>query len=171
MVIKIFYFTIAIFSVCMVFLMLQNPYEEIITKNDIKIANTVIYNITNYESNETGIIRIYQAKNVKRYKDKDEFSDFYAQILDDTNSTLNSKKVISRKNILEFLDDVIYKNTDNLKINSKLVLYDLKDKNLTIPRKFKITQNQNKIVGKNLIYDTQNKQIYAKKVKLWYLEN
>lgn len=171
MVIKIFYITIAIFSVALCILMLQNPYEDIISKNGIKIANTIIEDVVDYEANSTNLARIYKAKIIKRYDDKDEFFDFQAEFFDDQNSTIKSKKVVRKDNKFEFLDDVRYQNLKNLKFSSKKVFYDIKDKNLTSPNEFSLTQNQNIITGKSLIYDTQNRQIFAKKVKIWYAGN
>ena len=81
MVVKIFYFVVAIFSVVMIFLAAQDPYLANVLKIDTKISNMQINDVIDYEINSTKISGVYEADELNRYNDKDEFLSFKAKIV------------------------------------------------------------------------------------------
>ena len=87
MVIKIFYFFIALFSVVMVFLSVQTPYvAELFNGDDSKIATIEMHGIDDYEITNDKITAKFSAKSGERFSNKDVFSDFVAdKIFDDLN--------------------------------------------------------------------------------------
>ena len=84
MVIKIFYVVIAIFSVAMVFLSVQTPYFEEMFKENLNVSNLEMQGVRDYQVGEK-ISDEFKTKNGIRYKDRDEFYEFDAVILDDIN--------------------------------------------------------------------------------------
>lgn len=51
MVVKIFYFVVAIFSAVMIFLAAQDPYLANVLKVDTKISNMQVNDVVDYEIN------------------------------------------------------------------------------------------------------------------------
>ena len=108
MVVKIFYFVVAIFSAVMIFLAAQDPYLANVLKVDTKISNMQVNDVVDYEINSTKISGVYESDELNRYSDRDEFLDFKARIL--------------RGNLRHFLssDKAISQNDDNLSKKCKL---------------------------------------------------
>ncbi|HDX8139294.1 TPA: LPS export ABC transporter periplasmic protein LptC, partial [Campylobacter fetus] len=95
LVIKIFYFVIALFSVSMVFLMLQTPYSANIYKNELKVANMQASNVVSYELNSTLVYGRYEASDVTRYETYDLLNSFSGLFLrGDYTHSLSSKLAI-----------------------------------------------------------------------------
>ena len=78
MSIRIFYFFITLFSVSVVFSMLDNPFEIDIDKNNISIANMQANNVQIIELNTSKTYAKYGAQNITRYKEQDIASKFWA---------------------------------------------------------------------------------------------
>ncbi|MDK8323621.1 MAG: LPS export ABC transporter periplasmic protein LptC [Campylobacter ureolyticus] len=170
MAIRIFYFGIAIFSVMMVILSVQTPYFSDFFKNEIDLAQTEIFDIADYEVTEEKIIAKYEADKGVKYKDKDEFENFKGLILNkDTNHTLSSKKAIHKDDIIEFLGNAEYKNSDEINYISDEIFYNTKTKIATSNKPFILWQNENNVTGLNLMYDLNTKQTFATGVNGWFI--
>lgn len=162
MAIRIFYFGIAIFSVMMVILSVQTPYFSDFFKNELNLAETEMSKIVDYEVTNEKINARYKAQKGIRYKDKDEFENFKGLVLgNDTNHTLSSKKAIYKGEIIEFLDDAKYKNSDEINYISDEIIYNTKTKIATSNKPFILWQNENNVTGLTLKYDLNTKQTFA----------
>lgn len=71
--IKIFYFVVALFSMSVVALMLQNPYESSLQSSSIKVANMQADGVISYEINATNTYAKFTSKSVIAYDDYNEF--------------------------------------------------------------------------------------------------
>lgn len=167
MVIKIFYIVIAIFCVTMVILSVQSPYLSDDFKRDLSIANMEMNNIIDYEVSQSVTGKFTSDKGT-RYNDRDEFENFYGQIFEkDTNHTLKSNKARYKKDIVTFSGKATYTNTDDLNYISEEIIYNLKTKVAQSDKPFVMTQNNDKITGKNLKHILATKQTFAKGVHAW----
>jgi len=72
LVVKIFYFVVAIFSAVMIFLAAQDPYLANVLKVDTKISNMQVNDVVDYEINSTKISGVYESDELNRYSDRDE---------------------------------------------------------------------------------------------------
>ncbi|ASM40650.1 LPS export ABC transporter periplasmic protein LptC [Campylobacter sp. RM12327] len=168
MVIKIFYFVIALFSVSMALIAFQSPYLKQISKIEVGIASMQMNGIKNYEINSSGINGLYEATKALRINDDDYFYDFKGKILrDDTVHNLRSDEGIYKKDEVIFKKNAFYENSNNLNFSSQEIIYDIKSGIVKSDVDFVATQNKDKIIGKSVKYDTKNKQIYAKGVHSW----
>lgn len=169
MVIKIFYFVIALFSVSMAVIAFQSPYLSQISKIDVNIADMQMNGIKNYEINVNGTNGYYEAKNALRIGEGDYFYEFKGKFYrgDNTIHNLRSDEGIYKKNEIIFKKNAFYENSDNLDFSSQEIIYDIKNATLRSDTDFVATQNKDKIIGKSVKYDTKNKQIYAKGVHSW----
>lgn len=168
MVIKIFYFVIALFSVAMVFLSVQTPYVSDIFKENSKIAVMEMKDITDYEISPQLIVGEYKAKSGERFKNRDEFSKFKGRILDDINHTIISDKAQMNGDIITLWKNGHYQNTDNINFYSEKIVYNSKKKFLKSDTNFTMTQDTDKVTGKSVEYDINKKQTKAKGVKGWF---
>ena len=169
MVIKIFYVAIAIFSVAMVFLSLQDPYLTEAFKKDNTIANMEMIGINDYEIGKKINLQII-AKSGTRYKNYDEFRDFNGTHLDvDLNHTLSSKTAIRKGDTLTFKGDANYHNSDNINYTSQEIIYNTKKKIVKSDSDFVMWQGEDKVSGKSIVYDINKKQTNAKGIHAWYL--
>ena len=108
LVVKIFYFVVAIFSVVMIFLAAQDPYLANVLKIDTKISNMQINDVIDYEINSTKISGVYEADELNRYNDKDEFLSFKAKILrGNLKHFLSSDKAISQNDEIIFQKNAV----------------------------------------------------------------
>lgn len=168
MVIKIFYVAIAIFSVAMVFLSLQDPYLTEAFKKDNTIANMEMIGINDYEIGEKINLQI-TAKSGTRYKNYDEFRDFNGTHLEvDLNHTLSSKTAIRKGDILTFKGDANYQNSDNINYTSQEIIYNTKKKIVSSNVPFVMWQGEDRVDGKSIVYDINKKQTNAKGIHAWY---
>lgn len=168
MVIKIFYIAVAIFAVAMVFLSLQNPYENDLFKRDINLANMQMKGIVDYEVSEKVSLKL-SADTATRYSKKDEFENFKAEMVDDINHTLTSQKAQIIGDNIKFYQNAKYQNSDGLNYKSEEILYNTKKKIAKSNVPFEMTQNSDKITGKSIEYDLQKKQSKAKGVNGWFV--
>ena len=168
MVIKIFYVAIAIFSVAMVFLSLQDPYLTEAFKKDNTIANMEMIGINDYEIGEKINLQI-TAKSGTRYKDYDEFNEFNG-IQKDENSThiLRSNIAIRKDDELIFKGNANYQNSDNINYNSEEIIYNIKSKIVRSDTPFIMRQGDDNVSGSSIIYDINKKQTNAKGIHAWY---
>ncbi|EAU00776.1 LPS export ABC transporter periplasmic protein LptC [Campylobacter curvus] len=168
MVIKIFYFVVAIFSVVMIFLALQDPYFAEQFKQDINVSNMQANDVLDYEMNASGINAVYEADEVNRYSSEDEFLKFKAEILrSGLKHILSSDKAISQGDDVRFLGNVKYDNNDSLSFTSNEVIYNTKTKIARSDGSFVVTQNSDKATGESGSYDLAKKQTHIKGLKAW----
>lgn len=168
MVVKIFYFVIAIFSVAMVFLASSDPYYSEQFKRDLSVANMQVNQIVDYEINATKISGKYEADRLNRYANKDEFLNFKASVLrQNLEHNLSSQTAIYQGDEMKFLKDVRYENNESLKFSSDELIYNQKAKIAKTTSDFVATKNHDKVIGKSLEYDIGNKQTKAQGVKAW----
>ena len=162
MVIKIFYFFIALFSVVMVFLSVQTPYvAELFNGDDSKIATIEMRGIDDFEITNEKI----------RFSNKDVFKDFRAdKIFDDLNHTITSKNAELTKNLAVAYGNAHYKNSDNIEYFSDKISYDMQKHVVFSDTNFTMTQAADRIEGVKIRYEIEKKQTFAKGVKGWFWE-
>ena len=172
MVIKIFYFFIALFSVVMVFLSVQTPYvAELFNGDDSKIATIEMHGIDDYEITNDKITAKFSAKSGERFSNKDVFSDFVAdKIFDDLNHTITSKNAELTKNLAVAYGNAHYKNSDNIEYFSDKISYDMQKHVVFSDTNFTMTKGMDKIEGAKIRYEIEKKQTFAKGVKGWFWE-
>lgn len=168
MVIKIFYVAIAIFSVAMVFLSLQEPYSLQTFKEDVQLGNLELKNVVDYEVGQNISAKL-MAKSAVKFKDYDEFKDFKGTLLQNNiNHTLTSDIAIHKGDELIFKNNAKYQNSDNINYTSQEIIYDTKAKIVQSKTPFTMWQNSDKVTGNSIKYDIDKKQTTAKGVKAWY---
>lgn len=168
MIIKIFYFVIAIFSVVMVFLVSFDPYISEVLKEDLSVSNIQILKVTDYEMNASVISGIYVASEANRYKDRDEFLNFKAQILRAKQEhNLSADRAILMGDIIKFSKNARYENNESLSFVSDEIEYDTKRKIAVSNVPFVIMQNSDKTTGQSGSYDLNKKQTRIKGLKGW----
>lgn len=157
----------AIFSVGMVFIAFQDPYELQELKRNINIATMTMYNVEDYEIDES-ISSRYKADIAIRFHDRDEFKNFDGfYIKDDVNHTLSSNDAVYKGDLLSFSNNATYLNSDGIKYVSDEIKYNLNTKEIYSDKPFILTQAEDKIIGEEILYKMQTKEIFAKKVKGW----
>ena len=172
MVVKIFYFVVAIFSVVMIFLAAQDPYLANVLKIDTKISNMQINDVIDYEINSTKISGVYEADELNRYNDKDEFLSFKAKILrGNLKHFLSSDKAISQNDEIIFQKNANYENNDSLRFISDEVRYGTKTKIVRSEANFTLIRNNDKALGESGSYDLGKKQTQVKGLRAWVEEN
>ena len=172
MVVKIFYFVVAIFSVVMIFLAAQDPYLANILKIDTKISNMQINDVIDYEINSTKISGVYEADELNRYNDKDEFLSFKAKILrGNLKHFLSSDKAISQNDEIIFQKNANYENNDSLRFISDEVRYGTKTKIVRSEANFTLIRNNDKALGESGSYDLTKKQTQVKGLRAWVEED
>ena len=171
MVVKIFYFVVAIFSAVMIFLAAQDPYLANVLKVDTKISNMQVNDVVDYEINSTKISGVYESDELNRYSDRDEFLDFKARILrGNLRHFLSSDKAISQNDEIIFQKNANYENNDSLKFKSDEVIYNTKTKIVRSEANFTITRNGDKARGDSGSYDLGKKQTQIKGLRAWVEE-
>ncbi|PSM51827.1 lipooligosaccharide transport system, periplasmic component LptC [Campylobacter blaseri] len=169
MVIRIFYVAIAIFSIAMVILSVQAPYLSEFFKNELEIASIEMEGIIDYEVNNEIILSSFEAQKGIRYSTRDEFFNFIGKNIDkDTNNTLTANKAIYKGDIITFIDNAIYLNSDNLQYKSDEIVYNSKEKTIKSDKPFVAMQDDKKVIGSSVIYDLNKKQTFAKGVNAWF---
>ncbi|MDA3077500.1 LPS export ABC transporter periplasmic protein LptC [Campylobacter sp. JMF_06 NA1] len=167
MVIKIFYVVIAIFSVAMVFLSVQTPYFEEMFKENLNVSNLEMQGVRDYQVGEK-ITGEFRAKNGIRYKDRDEFYEFDAVIIDDINHTISSNLAVKKGDNIKFSGSAHYRNSDEIDYKSEQITYNLKNKIVRSDVPYTLTQGENKVTGEKISYDTKNKKTNSKGIHAWY---
>lgn len=168
MAIKFFYAIVAIFSVFMAFLMVQTPYVSQEVVDDFSLSSMQGNNIVSFELNSSQIFANHNARQVIRFKDKDEFYGYFGIYFDEKmEHNLSSNFVEYRGKIAKFKDNVVYKNSQNLICKSDEMIYDLNKKIIKSDLPFVAFQNRHKIEGNNVIYDIKSKILNANGVKAW----
>jgi len=169
MVIKIFYFAVAIFAVAMVILSVQTPYVSDIFKEDAKIAVIEMNGVTDYQISSEQVLGKFDATSGKRFKKHDEFENFHGIYLgEDVNHTLKSKKATIKGKVITLQNDAKYSNSDDINYTSSKIIYNSKTKIINSPKEFRLTQNQDIVIGNNATYDMNKKQTFAKGVHGWF---
>ncbi|MGG7047661.1 MULTISPECIES: LPS export ABC transporter periplasmic protein LptC [unclassified Campylobacter] len=168
LVIKIFYFVVAIFSVTLVFLFSSDPYFAEQFKQDLRVSNMQANEVIDYEVNATNVIAIYEADEINRYSNKDEALKFRSTSLrSDQTHFLSSDKAILEKNLIKFQKNAKYENNESMKFLSQEIIYDTKSKILSSEVPFEMFHGVDRAIGKSVVYNTQNKQMQAKEIKAW----
>lgn len=167
--IKIFYFVVALFSMSVVALMLQNPYESSLQSSIIKVANMQADGVISYEINATNTYAKFTSKSVIAYDDYNEFIQPNVTFIQKDRHNITSNEAIYKDNNITFFGDVRYLNLDtNLRYNSSEIQYLMMEKTLLSNVPFELLQNSDKIVGKSVIYALDSNHIVAKGVKGWF---
>lgn len=168
MVIKFFYTLVVIFGVAMVLVVAQDPYLEDGIVSDFNISNIQLTNVDTYEISELGVVGIYSADRIDRFKDHDEFFGFKAKsLLNGKLHNLSSKTAIKNGNEIKFIGDVVYENSDSVRLISQLAFYNIDKKEGFVPDEFVMWRGSDvKIKGTNLSYSA-NSDIRAVGVKAW----
>jgi hypothetical protein len=144
----------------MVYLTLQDPYYSHFFQNDQSIANMQMNDVVDFELNNTMVIAKYEADEWNRYAKKDEFFDFKAQILrDKIEHNISSKKAIYENEMVNFQDNVDYKNSDGLRLISDYIVYNTNSKVIQSDTNFTMTRGKNRVIGRSLKYDLNTKQL------------
>jgi hypothetical protein len=156
----------------MIFLAAQDPYLANVLKIDTKISNMQINDVVDYEINSTKISGVYEADELNRYNDKDEFLDFKAKILrGNLKHFLSSDKAISQNDEIIFQKNANYENNDSLKFISDEVIYNTKTKIVRSEANFTLIRNNDKALGESGSYDLGKKQMQVKGLRAWVEEN
>lgn len=169
MSIRIFYFFITLFSVSVVFSMLDSPFEFSIDKNNIGIANMQANKIQIMELNASKTYAKYGAQNIMRYKNQDIANNFWALYAPDTElHELSADQASLDGNITTLKGNAIYQNkTSGLKYSSNKLVFDKQNKILTAPEPFDVEQNTSKMHALSGKYDLKTKQMQANMVQGW----
>ena len=170
MVIKLFGFLIALFSIIFLILSIQDPYFIDIKSYSINFKNIEANNLIASELNSTSTKSVFKADVWIRYKEKDVFKDFI-NINKDYNISANNLEIFyNDENKLFLSGNVFYINNDNIKINSDEVYYYTDSKILKSYSGFKAYINDDLIVGDTLDYDIKDKILKVKDIKGWLQE-
>lgn len=156
----------------MIFLAAQDPYLANVLKIDTKISNMQINDVIDYEINSTKISGVYEADELNRYNDKDEFLSFKAKILrGNLKHFLSSDKAISQNDEIIFQKNANYENNDSLRFISDEVRYGTKTKIVRSEANFTLIRNNDKALGESGSYDLGKKQMQVKGLRAWVEEN
>ncbi len=156
----------------MIFLAAQDPYLANVLKIDTKISNMQINDVIDYEINSTKISGVYEADELNRYNDKDEFLSFKAKILrGNLKHFLSSDKAISQNDEIIFQKNANYENNDSLRFISDEVIYGIKTKIVRSEANFTLIRNNDKALGESGSYDLGKKQTQVKGLRAWVEEN
>ena len=167
--IKIFYFVVALFSMSVVALMLQNPYETSLQSNSIKVANMQADGVISYEINATDTYAKFISSSVIAYDDYNQFINPDATFIQNDKHNINAKEAIYKDNNITFINDVRYVNlVTNLRYNSNEIIYDSANKILLSNMPFELLQNNDKILGDSIMYQLDSNEIMAKGVRGWF---
>lgn len=169
MAIKIFYFVVALFSMSVVALMLQNPYEASLQNASIKVANMQADGVISYELNTTNTYAKFISKSVIAYDNHNEFISPNVTFIQKDRHNITANEAIYKDNNITFFGDVRYLNlATNLRYNSSEIQYLIADKMLLSSVPFELLQNSDKIAGESVIYTLDKNHITAKGVKGWF---
>lgn len=164
MVIRIFYLVVSVFSVAMVYLAIEEPYYSELLKGGEVSANMQMNAVTDYEMNATVVNARYEADTWNRYSEFDEFIKFRAEIFKDNKEhSVSSDKAFYNGGRIILKGNARYVNNENLAFFSDEVIYSTATKVATTQTPFTLTKNEDKIVGKALVYDFELKKAYIKK--------
>ena len=164
MVIRIFYLVVSIFSVAMVYLAIEEPYYSDLLSGGEVSASMQMNIVADYEINATMVNARYEADTWNRYSEFDEFIKFRAEIFkDNKRHNVNSDKAFYNGGRITLRGNARYANNENLAFASEEVIYSTATKVATSDSPFTMTQNEDKIVGKALVYDFELKKAYIKK--------
>lgn len=167
-VVKLFYFLVGIFSVAMMFLLTAEPYDWHGFKDESQIQSISLFDINASLIDPDMVSALLKAKSLHRYKDKDEFFDFYmAAIKDGVEHNVLAKRAILKDSLLDLSGDAHYYNSADLDIKSQSLRYDLKQSLASTLDKFFMASSGANLNGLGLVYDVQNGKIEAEQVKVW----
>lgn len=165
MTLKIFYFLIALFSITMIFGLIDNSYSFGFDKSNLKLADLRAFNVNALELNASNVYGKYKANEVVRYSDHDEVFGFDGVYQNDELHTLKSDQaIITKDKNITLNKNAIYFNADqNISYSSDQIIYANDFLKSDLP--FIITQNSDRILGQKGSYDIKNKKIQAENVK------
>ena len=169
MALRIFYFTLGLFVLGLVYVLSNNYYSFDDKLPKTKIANVLISDVVDYELDLNSTKSKIIAKKIIRYSNYDEAYDFNASFIrNNSNEMLSAQKAIIEGDLITLQKKANYKNLDNnIDFLSDFVTYDKKF--LISKTPFRLTQNDNLIIGLDAKYDIKNEKLYAKKVEAWYM--
>ncbi|MCR8690198.1 MULTISPECIES: hypothetical protein [Campylobacter] len=167
--IKIFYFVVALFSMSVVALMLQNPYDHTLEDGNIKVANMQADGVVSYDINATNTYAKFISSSVIAYDDYNKFINPDITFIQKDTHNINANEAIYKDDNITFIGDVKYLNlVTNLRYNSSEILYGSVEKILLSNYPFELIQNRDKILGNSVIYELDSNHITAKGVKGWF---
>jgi len=160
-------FSIAIFIVSIFFYF--TPIKD--TKEEQKNSDVAVFIFEKpymYNLDTNGLNRVVVAKQVVRYKNKDEI---YSGNITLNNSdkkkdfkkeNLKANFIVKKGDIYTLKDNVEYKRDDFIKINTEHLIYDSLNKIVKNSKPFKVDYYTHKYKGENLYFDIENSSINSK---------
>jgi len=169
MVIKIFYFFVALFAIAFAFLSLQTPYLEDFIDKNLSVANVAMDGITDYEINASVVSMRATAKSGSRFHNRSEFEQIFGQYATaDRNHTLTARKGLYKGDVVTFSGDANYTNSDGYEYLSDIIAYNTAKRTLESKKPYILTQGPHKVTGNSLKYDIDKKRTNSKGVHGWY---
>ena len=148
----------------MVYLAIEEPYYSDLLSGGEVSTSMQMNAVTDYEMNATMVNAMYEADTWNRYSEFDEFIKFRAEIFKDNKEhNVSSEKAFYNGGRITLRGNARYANNENLTFASEEVIYSTATKVATSDSPFTMTQNEDKIVGKALVYDFELKKAYIKK--------
>lgn len=164
MVIRIFYIVVSVFSVAMVYLAIEEPYYSELLKGGEVSADMQMNAVTDYEINATTVNARYEADTWNRYAEFDEFIKFRAEIFKDNKEhNVSADKAFYNGGRIKFKGNAKYANSEKLTFFSDEVVYSTATKVAATETPFTMMRDEDKVVGKALVYDFELKKAYIKK--------
>lgn len=164
MAIRIFAVLMALFSLSLVFLSVQDFYFIKIQPYGIDFKNIQANKLSAFELNSTQIKAHYNALEWTRYQNKDIFS--RVRVFGyDFNVSANELALI--KSIVELSGNVLYEDINQTRIEAKKLVYDKKRENLSTKNEFIAHKNNSILKGNTLSYNLDSKELRIQGVKAW----
>lgn len=161
MLVKLFNAILLSLCAMLFFVFIQEPYNINITTNQLEFRSVEASNLSGYVINNKLDYKIVASK----YFKEGEKDVFIKAFLQDINSWLNSDIAYKENNFLYLKDNVVYENID-LKLNTNLLEYDLKNKILQSNSPTELFYKNYFIKSKYAKYNIQDENIVLKGVYL-----
>lgn len=164
MTLKIFYFLIAIFSLSVIFGLFDSSFNIGFEPKNVKVADLRAFDVMAHELNASVVSASYGAKEVVRYKDKDEIFGFSGSYFNDEHHELSSDFAEVIGNKIHMKQNALYENAEqNLSYRGDELIYD--GKSLESNKSFVIEKGSHIIHANSGSYDIKNKKIKANQIK------
>lgn len=164
MAIRIFAVLMALFSLALVFLSVQDFYFIDIKPYGIDFKNIEANALSAYELNSSQIKTHYNSSQWTRYQDKDLFSDVRVLGFD---FNVSANKLILIGPAVKLSGNVFYEDINQTRIQTHNLLYDKKREILSTQNDFTAYKNNNILKGNALSYNLLTKELKIQGVKAW----
>jgi hypothetical protein len=160
MALKIFVFTIIIFSLYLTKIDISKEEEK---KNYKNIPQMTFEDSTMYDINEKEVTQIVQSRQALNYKDRDELYDGTIILKKPNNSsdTISAEYIIKKANIYKLYQNVHLNSSDNVQLQTDYLQYDELSQVASNNVVFQLTYNSSTLDGKNFYFDGLNDIIKA----------